>query len=251
MTNDLKEKYLSVFKAAFFSEEDALNELVKNEEDLYFEMEIPKGIQYFDLTKFEFTVFDILQMNLEVWDFYKEGEYFKDDDSGINPKRFYQQTQSCIKCLKEKFPFVEVQEVDYAKYIGFLYPITDDDPHFSKEEVDQILKSGVRRLDFDLTEAVISRNINRIKLLLSQGANPNVDIYQDGEPQPNLRRVGMDSSWGFNQHFVDHRNYLNSSPNDYIMDDPYESLSFLYIIASSDRVCRILEEHEVENTGEV
>ncbi len=135
MANDLKEKYQSVFKAAFFSEENALNELVKHEEDLYFEMEIPKGIQYFDLTKFEFTVFDILQMNLEAWDFYKEGEGFKEDDSGINPKRFTSKPNPRIRSLKEKFPLLRVQELTMRKYIGFLFPSQSDDPHLQKKKL--------------------------------------------------------------------------------------------------------------------
>ena len=112
----MTDRQIKIFLAAYFSDLEQLNKLVENQDNLILPCEIKSY-------KIPFTVFDILQMNLDIWEDVKTENTLKNYPK-FRPKEFHANTLKCINYLSDK---LHIYKLDKEHYLKIADAQTSDD----------------------------------------------------------------------------------------------------------------------------
>jgi hypothetical protein len=145
----MEQKQFDLFLAAFFSDKEKLDGLLNTSNDLDLTCNISYAGFETEKTDFNFSVLDILQMNLDCWASLKEKEELNSPQP-INPKIFYKNTLECFENMLKLFPDMPYHGINYEHYI-FLILCCDDDEHwFSEAEMKAYKAEGYKTIDLEL-----------------------------------------------------------------------------------------------------
>lgn len=239
----MKQKQFEIFLSAFFSDKKKIDELVVSKNDLEIQFQIP-GI-YSGTIEYKFTVLDILQMNLDSWHSIKDYDELE-SAKHICPKLFYQDTLDCIDIILRKFHDLHYDGVEYDKYINLILNYDDDEDWFDKNEMKEYEAEGYRRIDLDLINYGVRRNVNKVIELLDNGANPMIDPDDKTNESEILDILVSRDSLSFISIVACHEQKINEGYESFDLTELEYLISQLYATASSAKLYDIINERQKE-----
>lgn len=232
---------LELFFAAFYSDLEKLKTLLKSENDLTFSYNLEYENSPFLNKSFSFSVYDVLQMNLDSFFDCKDQEKTK-SQSNINPKHFYQKTEECMNFLNSKFPLFSYDGVDYARYVNLISVLEEDEFWFDENDIQELQNEGYRKIDLELINYADKRDSKKVIELMNLGANPMIDPDDRTNESEVLSLLADDVGYHFTQLIGYHvsncdKSKLDFSDFEYLFKQLYGSASASMIYKIIDDVC--------------
>ncbi|MFP4023995.1 MAG: hypothetical protein ACLFVR_05665 [Thiohalospira sp.] len=236
----MNKKQTQIFYAAYFSESENLEQLIQSEKDCVLSIPIPYDQWYWHPQKtIEFTVFEILRMNLEIWSYSKE----KKDHA----KQYYAHTQECIKIINNKFGSNnKIPEINYFKFYKLLWALGEDEEWYEGEQFNELLAIGANEIDIHLYNCAQKRNTEKVLVLLKQGANPYIQFEDEKQYKNSLILDSLVSELDFQ---ATHHNsivnkYLKHGSSIFMNEEIHEYLTSLYGYSSSVYTLDLIENYK-------
>lgn len=234
-------KEYQIFIAAFFSEKEKLSELILSEQDLFVTVDIPASEAHENEDSFKISVVQILQMNLDCWYNLRDKNRLE-SDYFIKPSEFYKKTQNCFDYLKNIFPKICSEDINYGVLFDTIYDKDESFDWFTPEERVEFINKGYREIDLDLIEAAIRRNEKKCTELLLNGANPTIDPDEEEEAGVVFSHLGVGCGYHFLEYTPYHKIYDGRLRISLDSTDTYNMISELFMAASSDKLYYLIKE---------
>jgi len=238
----MDKKTFDIFLAVYFSDIKKIEKDIVNQSDIDLLFEIPNDYSFCGPEIFRFSIIDIFQMNLDCWYSLKEKDHLKSTKL-ISPKKFYQDTLNCFNTLLKRFPEIDYQGVEYDKYINLIMTFYDDDDWINQKEILEFETEGYRRIDLDLINYGVRRNIKKVVKLLEQGANPMIDPDDKISDSEILDILGTAAGFHFISVENTHLKKLKRGYKSFNINDSAYLMAELYGVASSEKLYNIIETH--------
>jgi hypothetical protein len=230
---------LELFFAAFYSDLEKLKSLINTENDLTFSYNLKYENSPFFNKSFSFTVYDVLQMNLDAFFDCKDQEKTK-SKSNFSPKHFYERTEECLNFLNSKFPLYIYNGVDYAKFINLISILEEDEYWFDEIDIQELQNEGYRKIDLELINYADKRDSKKVIELMNLGANPMIDPDDKTDESEVLSTLGSSDGFHFTQLIAYHKSNCDKSKLDF---SDFEYLfKQLYASASASMIYKIIDD---------
>jgi hypothetical protein len=233
-------KQFDIFLAAFFSDWEKLDRLLETQEDLELTVEFTGGYLFSYPEKFNFSVPDIIQMNIDCWYSIRDKKELINTPD-INPAKFYRQSKKCLRNLKKRFPEFRFSPVDYTKNLDLVTGLMEDEEFIDYNEYNEYNKEGYREIDLDLINYAVRRNVKKVVQLLKKGANPVIDPFDKTSEAVVPIRLAGDDSLHFNNIYPVHLKRISHGYGIFIIKDCEWMIANLYGSASSAKVYDTIE----------
>lgn len=91
-----------------------------------------------------------------------------------------------LELWKDKFNLDTVSPIDYKKYEEYFYCLADseDFEDVFLYPIEKFKATGCRDIDLELYEAVDKFQFSKVEKLLKKGANPDADLFAEGDDEP-------------------------------------------------------------------
>lgn len=163
---------------------------------------------------------------------------FKEHKLSVN----YDMVKECKK-IEDCFELFGVMpggfKVDYYGMYYLKCSLPEDEEWFDNEEQRELINAGFRQVDIDLFNAAKKCDIEQVKVLLQQGADPTVDLYNESA-ESNLTNTLLDdisvNLWFYKEYYE--VGSLTAKPDD---DYTRSMLCVLFDMASSAYLLRIMK----------
>ncbi|TAN11670.1 MAG: hypothetical protein EPN37_17100 [Chitinophagaceae bacterium] len=227
------------FLAFYFSDLGKIEEVVNSENDLTFTFPFPEGYYHWSpLKEITITAGEIVQMTLDAWFDCKEMKTLTHYPE-IHPKEIYERTL-LVKEWLEEFMKEKLKEMEYEKYYKFIYALDEDWEWIDEEEMQEFLKEGYRKIDLELINFSQKRNNTKVKELLREGANPNIDPADKMEESEILDFLISKSSFQSLSYDPCFTEFEEKRYDGFQDETEYRMISYLYGVASSDELYRTI-----------
>jgi len=237
------DKQRELFFAAYFSELETIKKFANSPIDLDLILPIDQNYwQWNEQTEIKISVLEILRM---VYDSFIDlsNKASLDSEIKINPKSIFQRTQQSIEWINEKFGLQEsITDIDYGKYIKIIFDLQEN-TWIDSDEYNEFQNKGYRKIDLDLINEGMKRNVKDAIKLLQQGANPYIDPYDGNVPSALIDSLQSAKSFYFNNFCELYQTYLDNSHHDLKKTDFYKYLWQLYGVASSAEMIRTIKRY--------
>jgi hypothetical protein len=239
----MSDKQRELFFAAYFSEFDTIKEYVNSPIDLDLVVLINQNYQQWNGQKeIKTSVLEILKM---VYDSLIDlkNKTSLNSEIKINPKSIFQKTQQSIDWINEKFGLQEsIPDLDYGKYVKLIYDLQEN-TWIDSDEYSEFQNNGYRKIDLDLINEGMKRNVKDAIKLLQRGANPYIDPYDGNTASALIDSLQSAKSFYFNNFCGLYQPYLDNSFHDFKKADCYKYLWQLYGVASSAEMIRTIKKY--------
>jgi hypothetical protein len=239
----MSDKQRTLFFAAYFSELETIKNFANSPIDLDLIVPIDQNYrQWNEQTEIKISVLEILRMVYDLFIDLKDRTSLYSEIK-INPKRIFQKAQQSIDCLNEKFGLQEsIPDIDYGKYVKLIYDLQEN-TWIDSDEYNEFQNKGYRKIDLDLINEGMKRNVKDIIKLLQQGANPYIDPYDGNTESALIDSLQSAKSFYFNNFCELYQSYLDNSSDDLRQQDCYRYLWQLYGVASSAEMIRTIKNY--------
>jgi len=239
----MKQKEFEIFLSAFFSDKKKIDELVVSKNDLDFTFQLSSTETNAGTKEYKFSVLDILQMNLDSWHSIKDKEELQ-SIKHISPTLFYQDTLDCIEIILRKFPDIQYEGVEYDKYIKLIFNFEDDEDWFDGNEIEEFEAEGYRRIDLDLINYGVRRNVKKVIELMDKGANPEIDPDDKSSKSEILNILESEDSFHFVNLIACHEQMIKEGCESFTIADFDYLISQLYATASAAKILEIINKSQ-------
>lgn len=236
----MEEKSLKIYKSLFYLNLDSLKTLIQAERDLNLTFPVPDHIDYPE-TSLKLTVFDILRMKIDIWVQVKNNDDLK-SITGFLPDRIYKKALACKAYLDLKFPGFQ-SDFEYVKYRDLMLDYYANKNYIEEDAFNDFMDKGIQSIDIELVNAAIARNEALVIDLLKSGANPMINIANSDSTINLLEYLKIIESAAFK----DYNSLLMDDFNSYDYTDIFESLSDLYVVASTSKMLLLIDFYKVSN----
>jgi hypothetical protein len=239
----MSDKQRTLFFAAYFIEPETIKRFVNSPIDLDLNVPIDQNYrQWNGQTEIKTSVLEILRMVhdsfFDLSDKSSLGTYIK-----INPKNIFQKTQQSIDWINKKFGLQKsISALNYGKYVKLIYDLPEN-TWIDSEEYSEFQNNGYRKIDLDLINEGIKRNIKDVIKLLHQGANPYIDPFDGNTASALIDSLQSAESLYFNNFCELYQTYLDNSSGDLRQKNCYKYLWQLYGVASSAEMIRTIKKY--------
>lgn len=236
-----------IFISAFFSDKKRIDKLIASEKDIDLTFDNAPSCNHSKKDSLRFSVLDILQMNLDCWHSILDNDQLKSNQK-INPKQFYQDTLECFNSILRKFPGIKYDGVNYENYINLILNFDDNDNWFEEHEIRKYEIEGYRRIDLELINYGVRRNVNKVTELLIKGANPMIDPDDKIFESEILQLLSADESFHFSCIISLHERKIINGYESFQITDSNDLVYELYASASSAKLYDIISEQQKKNS---
>lgn len=241
------DKDIELFKASFYADLPAIQQLVKTEDDLQIKIPVREGSNTI-IWNGNYVFISILEiLNWAAFGFYvyieKESICHKMYDADgvqivndcINPSDYYINIVNCIEWICNKFSIQNFHLKDYSAYSPLSWFLFENEEFLEPDEMEEALKHGYKQIDLDLINAAIKGNGIKSYNLIKAGANYKTDPVDYTDESLIVTTLGTDISF----HSLNLISYLNHKER-FSEYDHYKILSNLYQVGVSNYILDIV-----------